>query len=49
MQKLNKMKPAKKAPPTKVKDVVLDFDANDESFSDSDDEYCDGDTDITTF
>jgi hypothetical protein len=41
--------PAKKAPPTKVKDVVLDFDANDESFSDSDDEYCDGDTDITTF
>ena len=41
--------PAKKQAPTKVKDVVLDFDGDDEVFSDSDDEYCDGDIDITTF
>ena len=41
--------PAKKSAPTKVKDVVLDFDGDDEVFSDSDDEYCDGDIDITTF
>ena len=40
----------KKQPPTTVKELVLDFDGDDDDvFSDSDDEYCDGETDILTF
>jgi hypothetical protein len=50
VQKKKKKKKTKPTPPVEVKELVLDFDGDDDDiFSDSDDGFCDGDTDILSF